>query len=133
MKHIDTKMLRIALKLIAILCIAFLFIVYMPQHAHHLLLIISAVLVLIGLGSLLKYKEQANWIEGKARLKRINECEEEVAISQYSRLTYYYPEIEYEYVANGATHLGRIVSFEKENVCVPEVYNWGDPTPEKKR
>jgi hypothetical protein len=133
MKHIDTKMLRIALKLIAILCIAFLIIVYMPQYAHHLLLIISAVLVLIGLGSLLKYKEQANWIKGKARLKKINECEEEVAISQYSRLTYYYPEIEYEYVANGATHLGRMVSFEKENVWVPEVNNSGDPTPEEER
>jgi hypothetical protein len=132
MKSIDTKMLLFSLNLIGLLCIAFFIIVFIPQHAHHLLLVISAALVLIGLGSLLKYKGQANWIEGKAKIKNINECEE-VAISEYSRLKYYYPEIEYEYVVNDATHMGRIVSFEKENVWVPEVNIWGDPTPEEKR
>ena len=133
MKPIDTKVLLLALKLIGLLCIAFLVIVYMPQYAHHLLLVISAALVLIGLGSLLKYKEQANWVEKKAKVKSVNECEEEVAISEYARLKYYYPEIEYEYVVNGSTRLGQAVSFEKENVWVPEVNNWGDPTPEEKR
>lgn len=133
MKPVDTRVLLFSAKLTGLLCVAFLVIIYMPQHAHHLLLVIAAALVFIGMGCLLKYKEQANWIEKKAKLKRINEREEVVVISEYSRLRYYYPEIEYEYVANGPTHLGKIVSFEKENVWVPEVNNWGDPTPKEKR
>jgi hypothetical protein len=133
MKSIDTKVLLFPLKLIGFLCMAFIVSVYMPQHIHHLLLIISAVLVFVGSRSLRKYKDQANWIEGKAKLKSINEREEEVAISEYSRLKYYYPEMEYEYVANGATHVGKIVFLEKENVWVPEVNTWGDPTPEERR
>ena len=133
MKLVNTKILLFSAKLIGLLCVAFLVIVYMPRQAHHLLLLISAALVLMGLGSLLRYKEQANWIEEKAKIKNINECEEEVAISEYSRLKYYYPEIEYQYVAKGTTHSGKTVSFEKENVWVPEVNNWGDPTPEEKR
>ncbi len=133
MKPVDKKTLLVSLKLIGLLCIAFLIILFLPGYAHHLLLVISAALILSGFGSLLGYREQAKWIEATARLTSVNEREEEVAVSEYSRIKYYYPEIEYEYKTNGALHSGRNVSFEKENVWVPEVNKWGDPTPEEKR
>lgn len=133
MKPVDRKILLFSLKLMGLLSVAFLVVVYMPQQAHHLLLLIAVALVLMGVSPLLRYKEQANWMEVKAKIKSIRERKEEVAISEYSRLKYYYPEIEYEYAVNGATYLGKTVSFEKENVWVPEVNSWGDPTPEEKR
>ncbi len=133
MKPVDNKTLLVSLKLIGLLCIAFLAILFLPGYAHHLLLVISAALILSGFGSLLGYREQAKWIEGTARLTSVNEREEEVAVSEYSRIKYYYPEMEYEYMTNGALRSGKSVSIEKENVWVPEVNKWGDPTPEEKR
>lgn len=48
-------------------------------------------------------------------------------------MKYYYPEVEYEYVANGSIRLGKTVALEKENVWVPEVNAWGDPTSDESR
>lgn len=133
MKPIDTKILNFSFKLIGLLCVAFLVFNFSPQYAHHMLLVVAMVLLFLGGGAALQYKAQANWIENKAVLKHIKECEEEVALSAYIRIKYFYPVVEYEYVANGATHSGTRVSYEKENVWVPEVNNWGDPTPIEKR
>lgn len=104
-----------------------------PEHAHYMLLIIALVLVTIGLGGLLKYSEQNNWIEKKAKIVSIEEIEEEVAESLYAKTRYYYPKAEYEYSVNGIAHKSSTVCFEKENLWVPEVNTWGDPTPREKR
>lgn len=133
MEPIQTKLIIFTTKLIAFLCFAYLTLAFFPQYAHHLLLVIALALVVIGAGSLLKYKSQQNWIESKAKLLSSEEQEEEIAISQYSKLKYYYPIIEYAYAANGKSYTGTTLSHEKENLWVPEVNNWGDPTPAKDR
>lgn len=130
---VDTKVLKLTVKLIGLICVAFLVTAYLPEFKHHLLLVISVALILIGLRPLLKYKEQEYWTENSAEVKSINELEEEVATSHTGRLKYYYPAMEYEYPANGSMHFGKTVSFEKENIWVPEVNELGDPTPKEKR
>ena len=132
MKPVDTKVMLFSMKLIVVLCAGFLFSAYFPQHAHYLLLAISVALIFTGSRLLFKYRDQTNWTKGKAVLKIINESEE-VTRSEYSSLKYFYPEIEYEYVVNGTSYLGKVVAYEKENVWVPEINNWGDPTPKEKR
>ncbi|MBT2990212.1 MAG: DUF3592 domain-containing protein [Candidatus Thiodiazotropha sp. (ex Ctena orbiculata)] len=104
-----------------------------PEYAHYILLLVAAILIVVGAGSLLNYRSQSSWLESKATLVSIEEHEEAVAISQYSRLKYYYPTIEYEYTANGKFYSGNRVSVEKENVWIPEVNAWGDPTPVEER
>ncbi|TAM47416.1 MAG: DUF3592 domain-containing protein [Gammaproteobacteria bacterium] len=133
MKAIDTRVLKLSLKLIVLLGLAFLVFIYAPQYAHHILLVIAGALLILGGGALLQYKAQTDWVETKAVLKDIKERVEEVALSENLRIKHFYPIVEYEYVANGSTHLGTCISFEKENIWVPEVNNWGDPTPAKAR
>lgn len=133
MKTLDTKVFSFSLKLIGLLCIAFLVFNYAPQYAHHMLLVVAAVLLFLGGSAVLQYRTRTNWIEKKAILKSIKECEEEVALSVYRKIKYFYPVIKYEYAANGTTHFGTRVSFEKENFWVPEVNQWGDPTPLEKK
>lgn len=128
----DIKLLAFTVKLIALVIIAFAFITVTPQHAHYLLLVIAATLCFLGSKALLHYKAQSRWIEKKATVKSLTE-REEVSISQYAKIKYYYPEIEYEYTVNGVRHLASTVSLEKENIWLPEINNWGDPIqPEKK-
>ncbi|MEW8309431.1 MAG: hypothetical protein G8D88_20090 [gamma proteobacterium symbiont of Ctena orbiculata] len=54
----DSKTLLLAVKLIALLSIAYLVFLFLPLQAHHLLLVISVTLILIGGGSLLKYSNR---------------------------------------------------------------------------
>lgn len=133
MKPTEKKLIRFTLKLLGLVSIAFLVMVLAPQQAHHLLLLIAALLVVKGLGSLLQYREQANWTEFEGKVISVSEREEEVAISKVSRLKYFYPEIEYEYVADGVTRRGKRVAFEKESLWVPEFDDWGDPLAEEKK
>ncbi|MEW8523899.1 MAG: DUF3592 domain-containing protein [Candidatus Thiodiazotropha endolucinida] len=129
----DSKTLLLAAKLIALLSIAYLAFLFLPLQAHHLLLVISITLILIGGGSFLKYKQHNNWIEDKAKIVDIGEASEIVAIGQYSKLKYFYPVIDYEYAVDGKNYSGNTVSNEKENVWVAEVNGWGDPNPETAR
>ncbi|MEW8202129.1 MAG: hypothetical protein AB2764_08460 [Candidatus Thiodiazotropha endolucinida] len=129
----DSKTLLLAVKLIALLSITYLVFLFLPLQAHHLLLVISVTLILIGGGSLLKYKQHSDWIEDKAKIVDIGEASEIVAIGQYSQLKYFYPVIDYEYAVDGKNYSGNTVSVEKENVWVPEVNGWGDPNPDTVR
>ncbi len=129
----DKKAVIVTLKLILLLSVAAVIFFLAPQHAHYIILLIAALLISIGAGSLLNYGSQEKWIEGKARLISVEEQNEEVAISQYSTLKYYFPAIAYEYTANGKHYSGNTVSHEKENIWVAEVNGWGDPTPREDR
>jgi hypothetical protein len=133
MRSVDKKVAKVGLSLIGLLGAAFLFTTFLPSYAHHLLLIVSTALISAGIQALSRYTAQSKWPERRAIIKTIKECEEEIALSQYSRIKYFYPVAEYEYLANGVTYLGRRVSLEKENVWVPEVNEWGDPTPMAER
>ncbi len=133
MKPVDKKILLFSLKLMVLLSLAFSVMIFAPQHAHHLLLVIAATMLVSGWGSLLQYREQANWIETTASLKRISECEEEVAVSEVGRVRYFYPEIDYEYAVDDRSFESSVVCFEKESVWMPEVSDWGDPIPREDR
>ena len=99
------------------------------QHAHYLLLATGVVLVARGIIPLRRYRALEGWGQCTAVVKRIEEREEVMPLSESTRNKYFYPAVEYEYLANGQRHLARAVSLEKENVWVPEVDQWGNPTP----
>ncbi|MES9992660.1 MAG: DUF3592 domain-containing protein [Candidatus Thiodiazotropha sp.] len=122
-----------AVKLVALFCFAAVLFFFAPQYAHHILLLIAAILIIIGAGSLLDYRSQSGWRESRAKVLSIEEREEEIATTEYSRLKYFYPVIEYEYTADGQSYRGSTVSLEKQNIWVPEVNNWGDATPKEDR
>ena len=129
MDKFNKKLIFFSIKLVGVLCIAFVIVVFNPKYAHYFLLAMSLVFFTLGLNLLFQYKLRLSWEEKKGILKSIQECEEEVAISEYTRIKYFYPVVEYEYTINGNKHIGNTVSFEKENVWVPEVDSWGNPTP----
>ncbi len=54
-------------------------------------------------------------------------------MSQYTRLKFYYPEVTYKYVYEGKEYESSSVSNNLENIWVPEVDEWGTPTPEDKK
>lgn len=126
MKHTDVKFLRNALKVITLMSVASAFAIAVPQHAHYLLVVIALVLVLAGLGLRLRYKEQNNWVEHSATILFIEERDELITESQYSKTKYFYPFIKYAYLLNGKSYSGSTVSFERENIWVAETNSWGD-------
>ena len=73
--------------------------------------------------------QTGNVVENRSKINTHRRAKEEVAISEFSNLKYYYPIVEYEYITNGLAYSGNIVLVEKENIWVPEVNNWGDLTP----
>jgi hypothetical protein len=131
MKPIDKNTTIFGIKLIMAVSIAFIFIIVAPEHSHYLLLLISLVLCLVGAGAISQHRTQASWIETKAVLKRIDECEEEVSF-QYGRLNYFYPEAQYEYSINGKKFIDDNVAYKKQDIWVAEYNQWGDKTPENK-
>lgn len=133
MKAVNLNLISSILKVIILLCAAFIFIFFAPQYGHYILLALGVGLFGYGANSLNQYTNQERWVETKAKLKRIEECEEEVAVSEYYNLKYYYPIAEYEYAAKGVNYTGSVVSLDKENIWVPEVNDWGEPTSIDKR
>ena len=134
MKPEDIRFFVIALKILALVCISGVVILVFPENKHHILLVIAGVLLTAGLGPLIKYNEQSKWGREKATLKSITEKEEIKVIGQYNeKMKYFYPELEYEYSIDGERHSGNTISFERENIWVPETNSWGEPTPEDKR
>ena len=133
MDRVDKKIIFITFVIVGLLCLAYAVINYLPKFSHHLLLVVASGLFFSGLSALIKYKSYSGWVEKLATLIKIEEGEEEIAISEYTRIKYYYPIAEYEYAMDGVKHIGNVVSFEKENVWVPEVDKWGTHTPQKLR
>ncbi len=129
----DKRILLFSARLTVLLTLAFAVMIFLPQHAHHLLLLIALILSLVSASALLEYRRQVYWKKTRARVDGIRECEQAVAIGKTSRLTYYYPQIEYAYVVDGTSYTGTLVSIEKENVWIAEFDDWGAPIPEHQR
>jgi len=120
-------------KLITLVCGVFPIIIFLPQHAHHILLLASALLIALSFGYLLKYKQTESWVESSATIVSVEERKETKDGNLGEGRIYYYPMIKYEYSVNGSRHIGESVSLEKKNVWVPETNSWLDPTPIEKR
>lgn len=124
------KQITVAVALsLTLLIAAFAIILLFPQHAHYLVLAMGGGLVARGIVPLWQYRALAGWTQRTAVIKRIEEREQAVPLSESTRNKYLYPAVEYEYLANGQPQLAQTVSLEKENVWVPEVDQWGTPTP----
>jgi len=132
MTSTEKSALLFTAKLIVWLSITFAVMFYLPQHAHHVLLLIALVLSFTGAGALLEYRRQALWKRTNARVDSIREDEQDVAMGKTSCLTYYFPKIEYAYVIDGTAYKGTRVSYEKENVWINEADDWGVPIPEQR-
>jgi len=128
----NKPLLQSSLAIVLLVVFAILIFIW-PKQGHIVLLVIAAILIFLGIKSLIKYNLQSNWLEKTAKIKHINEIEEEVYLTATVTGKYYYPSIEYEYTLDGKLYTNNLVAYEKENIWVPETNNWGDPTPTKER
>ena len=124
--------LHSALRLLVLIALAGLVAAVFPQYAHHLLLIVGASLVVVGLGPLLAYQQLRHWRQVQGVLCRMEECETREQPGRHA-LRYFYPEIEYEYEIDGKRHRGTRVALERQGIWVREVDHWGSPTPAAER
>lgn len=108
-------------------------VILFPRHAHYLVLAMGGVLVARGIIPLRRYRTLEAWVQRTAVVKRIEEREEVIPLSESTRNKYFCPAVEYEYLSNGQRHVARTVSLEKENVWVPEIDQWGNRTPPSAR
>lgn len=98
----------------------------------HLVLILGVALIALGAGRMIPYLRARNWVSGTARVLSIVELWSEVWLTYNVRMKYYFPQIQYEYQSQVGAHKSNRVSFEKQNVWVPEVDGWGNPTDKTK-
>lgn len=93
----------------------------------HLVLILGVALVGLGVARMYPYLRSRNWVAGTARVVSISELCAQVRLTYNVRIKYYFPKVEYEYKSEGSQLKSNRVSFEKQNVWVPEVDSWGSP------
>lgn len=105
-------------------------IIFAPEHAHYLVLLISLVLIISGYTGLLPYKKAKKWLRDTAVIDSITETHD---LIQYggSSTPFYYPEVEYSYLYNGTRYTNSCVTFEKQNIWTCGYNNWGDELPEE--
>lgn len=96
-----------------------------------LLLLISLLLISIGSYRHYIYKDKNHWSKCKALIKNITESFEEVALSEYSKVKYFYPVVTYAYKFNHKEHVSNQVSPHIRNIWVCEVDKYGSPTPDE--
>ncbi len=97
----------------------------MDYFLHNLVLIISITLFTIGIYRLNKYNSLKKWIKLEAVISSIKEKHKEVALSEYAKVKYFYPEISYDYTINNYNHKSNSVSSNVENIWVCEIDNYG--------
>ena len=100
---------------------------------HLLLLLISIVLIAIGITRLRSYSKSRSWVKVKGELTEFCEKYKEVALSEYTRVKYYYPSVKYSYKYNNETYTSDAVSPHIRNIWVCEVDNYGIEIPKEKR
>lgn len=130
----NSELLVFSVGLVAVVTVAGLFAIALPNLAHHLLLIISGTLIVAGGQKVKKYYKKTNWIQSKAVLRSVEENQKGIIESQYGpKRKYLYPEVEYEYNHNGQKYMNTVVADSIQDVWVPEINAFGDKTPEAKK
>lgn len=92
----------------------------------HLPLVIAFVLIALGIGRMIPYLRARNWVPSTGTVVSNSEIWS-VVVLRFLRIKYYFPRIEYEYQFKGRSYISNRVSFEKQNVWIPEVDSWGTP------
>ena len=93
---------------------------------------ISAILILVGLYRIQKYRKLSSWPEAQAEILSIQEKFKSVR-QQYYSLKYLYPEITYTYHINGTKHTSSSVAPHIRNIWLCETDNWGKPLDSKSK
>jgi len=106
------------------------FIIFAPEHAHYVVLLISLFLIVSGYNGLLRYKKATKWLKDTAIVDSITETYDLIQ-GRYSRTPFYYPEVEYSYLFNGTRYTNNCVTFEKQNIWTSGYNKWGDKLPEE--
>lgn len=118
----NSDFLVFSIGLVAVISVAGLFVIALPDLAHHLLLIISGTLIVAGGQKVKKYSEKKNWIQSKAVLRSVEESQKGIIESQYGpKRKYLYPEVEYEYSHNGQKYMNTVVADSIQDIWVPEI------------
>lgn len=89
------------------------------------LILFSILLLCFGAIPIIRYRKSEAWQKVDAKIISISESFKEVSSSEYQKIKYYYPIIEYEYNFGGTIYTSSQVSFDIKNVWVPEVDNCG--------
>ena len=98
-----------------------------------IILFISIILIAVGITRLRSYSNSISWVKVKAELTSFCEKYKEVALSEYTRVKYYYPSVKYSYKYNNKVYTSEAVSPHIRNIWVCEVDNFGMKTPKQKR
>src|ERR1017187_4042732 len=98
-----------------------------PNQTHLIILIIALALIFIGLRGFVYYSRAEKWTPIQATIRSMKEEWVDVVL-RYFTLRYFYPSIEYEYYYHENNYVSNSVSFEIENIWVPELDSWGTKT-----
>ena len=93
-----------------------------------IVLFIGTGLVLFGLYFLFSYMNLRKWHKNKATIVSINESWQEIAISEYTNVKYFFPQIKYKYQIDGEIFYSDRVCKDLKLIWVPEVDSWGGVT-----
>jgi len=93
---------------------------------NNLLVIVSLLLIFFGCRQMRSFYIYRKWINYDAIIIEINEKHRNVALSQYQRIKYFFPEIQYKYEYKNKHYISSNVGFGIESVWVPEVDVWGN-------
>jgi len=103
----------------------------MDGFLYNLVFIISITLFSIGAYRLNKYNSLKKWVKLEAVISSIKEKHKDVALSEYTTVKYFYPEISYDYIFNNHSYKSSSVSSNVENMWVCEVDSFGVETKDK--
>ena len=106
---------------------------FAPDHAHHVALLISVLLISLGIKGISPYSKAKKWIKEKATIQFIEEDHETVRESQYLHIPYYFPNIEYAYDFHGTEYTNNLVSFERQNIWTCGLDMSGNKLPENSK
>jgi hypothetical protein len=121
----DTIGILIVVSLVAISTIVFF---VFPNKLYYLLLIFSVGFFTFGVKGILPIIKSKNWKQVSATVVSIDEAHEEVAYSEYQKIKYFFPLIEYTYEFDGEKYTSNNVSFDIQNIWIPEVDSFGNKT-----
>ncbi len=98
-----------------------------PRAAPVVTLALSVTLIFVGLRGLVNHARASKWPSVEATVLGVSEDSIDV-IMHYKALRHFYPKIRYQYTLQGVDYVSDRVSFQVEDVWVPEYDQWGIKT-----
>ncbi len=101
-------------------------------HEQDIILPIAFVLSVAGIWQMVPYRRARSWLKTTATIIHIEESSYREQ-GEHHHFTYFFPIVRYEYPFNGKKYQSDRVSFEVENIGVPELNNWGVKTADREK